>query len=139
MKLFFFILLSITPVLLIGQAEILGTWKAIDDVDGQASSHIQLESRDGRVYGKVVKLLEVPDDVVCELCEGTNKNKPVLGLEIITDMKKSGDSYKGGRILDPENGKTYKCRIQLVNDVLEVRGYIGIVALGRTQKWYRVN
>ncbi len=125
--------------MLLGQAEILGTWKTIDDVDGQASSHVQLESRDGKVYGKVVKLLEVADDVVCELCEGANKNKPVLGLEIITDMKKSGDSYKGGRILDPENGKTYKCRIQLVDGVLEVRGYIGIVALGRTQKWYRVN
>jgi len=54
-------------------------------------------------------------------------------------MKAKGKStYKGGRILDPENGKTYKCRIKLVDDVLEVRGYIGIPALGRTQKWYRV-
>ena len=138
MKLFFFILFTVSPVFLIGQAEILGTWKTIDDVDGQASSHVKFESRDGKIYGKVVKLLEVADDVVCELCEGEKKNQPVLGLEIVTDMKKSGNSYKGGRILDPENGKTYKCRMKLVDGVLEVRGYIGFVALGRTQKWYRV-
>lgn len=139
MKLFLFILLGAFPVILIGQAEIFGTWKAIDDVDGRATSHIEIESRDGKVFGKIVKLLEESDDVVCEQCEGDNKNKPILGLEIITNMKKDGDSYKGGRILDPENGKTYKCRLKVVDGVLEVRGYIGIPALGRTQKWYRVN
>lgn len=139
MKLFFFIFLCVSPMILVGQAEILGTWKAVDDADGQATSHIEIESRDGQVFGKIVKLLEEDDDIVCEQCEGANWNKPVLGLEIITNMKKDGSAYKGGRILDPENGKTYKCRLKLVDDVLEVRGYIGIPALGRTQKWYRVN
>ncbi len=138
MKIFILIALGLIPSLIIAQNSIIGTWKVIDDKDGEANSHIEIEQRGDSYFGKVVKLLDVPDDVVCELCQGDKKNQPVLGLEIVTDMKKSGDSWKGGRILDPESGKTYKCRIKLIDNVLEVRGYIGIPALGRSQNWYRV-
>jgi len=134
------LIFAILPIVLLGQNEFYGTWQAIDDKDGEPSSYIEIYEENGKLHGKIAKILEdVGDDVVCDLCEGNKKDQPILGLEIIWDMKAKGKStYKGGRILDPENGKTYKCRIKLVDDVLEVRGYIGIPALGRTQKWYRV-
>jgi len=38
-----------------------------------------------------------------------------------------------------ENGKTYRCRLRLLDpDQLEVRPYIGIHLIGQTQTWHRV-
>ena len=138
MKVYFVVVLIWLSSLLNGQNEIFGLWKAIDDVDGQATSHIEIFEEDGRLHGKIAKILEGPDDALCDQCEGDKKDQPILGMEIIWDMELKGANWKGGRILDPENGKTYKCKIKLNEDILEVRGYIGIPTLGRTQKWYRV-
>jgi len=132
------LMLMILPLTLIGQGEVFGTWKAIDDADGEATSHIEIFKKEGKLYGKIARILEGPDDALCDQCNGEKYNQPILGMEIIWDMQDKGDKWKGGRIMDPENGKTYKCRIQLKDDILEVRGYIGIPTLGRTQKWYRV-
>ena len=58
---------------------------------------------------------------------------------MLCDMKPKGKEWSGGRILDPEDGNTYKCKIALNKDgTLKLRGYIGIPALGRTQTWHRV-
>jgi len=60
-------------------------------------------------------------------------------LTVIKGLKKDGDEYNSGKILDPKNGKIYKCFITLESkDKLKVRGYIGFALLGRTQYWYRV-
>jgi uncharacterized protein (DUF2147 family) len=73
-------------------------------------------------------------------CPGSKKDKPVVGMTILWGLKKDGDKYTGGKILDPDNGKTYKCTISLADGgkTLKVRGYIGVSALGRNQFWKRV-
>lgn len=140
MKTIFTFLLLVPVILLSGQADIFGTWKAIDDKDGEPSSHIEIFEVDGKAHAKIVKLYDQPDDILCELCKGDKKNKPVLGMEIMWSMKGSGSSWSSGRIMDPENGKDYKCKLTLQDDgSLDVRGYIGIPALGRTQTWFRVD
>jgi len=119
---------------------VFGTWKTVDDETGEAKSHVEIYEKDGKTYGKVVKILNKDrQDVTCTECEGSDKNKPVLGLTIIKGLEKEGDEYTNGKILDPENGKLYKCYIELESkDKLKVRGYIGFSLLGRTQYWYRV-
>ena len=136
-KLFVFILWC-TPLMLGAQGNVYGTWQAVDDNDGQPTSHIQIFEQDGNLHGKIVKILEGPEDALCDKCDGEKFNQPILGMEILWNMKNKGSHWKGGRIMDPENGKTYKCKIQFKDGTLEVRGYIGVPALGRTQKWYRV-
>ena len=75
----------------------------------------------------------------CEMCEGEDKNKPVLGLVIIKGLKKKGDFFEGGKITDPKNGKSYQCKMNLEGkDKLIVRGYIGISLFGRSQTWFRI-
>ena len=61
-------------------------------------------------------------------------------MTIVKGMKQNGDKYDGGKILDPEEGKVYKCKMTLneAGDQLEVRGYIGISLIGRSQIWTRV-
>ena len=117
----------------------LGTWKTIDDETGEAKSYVEIFEKDGKLCGKVTKLLQSAPDTKCDLCPGDKKDQLVMGMEILWDLETYKDYWSYGRILDPNNGKTYKCSIWLENeDHLKVRGYIGISALGRSQDWYRV-
>ncbi|TDM00054.1 MAG: DUF2147 domain-containing protein [Flavobacteriaceae bacterium] len=119
-----------------------GTWKTIDDVDGKPSSYVKIfKSKDGKYYGNVVKIMDPKEqDSKCDDCTDYRKNQKILGMQILKDLKQEGKTtkYSGGNILDPENGKVYKCFVVLNGDKLQVKGYIGIEALGRSQTWYRV-
>jgi uncharacterized protein (DUF2147 family) len=116
-----------------------GVWKTIDDETNEAKSHVQIFEKDGKFYGKIVKLLKSPPDTKCTECEGDKKDKLVLGMQILEGLKPYKDYWSYGQILDPENGNTYKCNVWLDDsEKLKVRGYIGVAALGRTQTWHRV-
>lgn len=130
-----FLFISVTA----SAQDIFGKWKTIDDKTGEAKSIVEIYKRDGQVYGKIVHIIDpTKREELCTKCEGEAKNKPVLGFELIKNMKKSGKYYKSGTIFDPENGKEYKCRLLVTEDpnVLQVRGYISF--LYATQYWKRV-
>jgi uncharacterized protein (DUF2147 family) len=120
---------------------IVGKWKTIDDATGEAKSIVEVFSKSGKIYAKVVEILDPANkNSVCKKCSGEDKNKPILGLTIIEGLSKDGSEYNSGEILDPNNGKSYKCALSLESkDKLKVRGYIGFSLLGRTQYWHRVN
>lgn len=124
--------------ILVGQSPV-GIWRTIDDVTGQAKSYVEW-FKEGELYkARVVKLLLDPEDTLCEKCKGSLKNKPVKGMIICHGLKKNGDKYSGGSILDPETGKEYQCQIWLEGENrLVVRGYLGMSIIGRSQKWERV-
>jgi len=65
--------------------------------------------------------------------------RPIQGLELMRDFRFDGDNeWEDGKIYDPENGKTYSCKMTLENNnILKVRGYIGFSLLGRTSIWTR--
>lgn len=119
---------------------VIGKWKTIDDETGKAKSIVEIYEKSGKIYGKVVDILEEENKKrVCTNCSGEDKNKPILGMIVIKGLLKQGSEYTNGKILDPKNGKLYKCFITLeTKDKLKVRGYIGISLFGRTQYWYRV-
>jgi len=117
----------------------VGTWKNIDDETHQAKALIQISAdANGTLSGKIVKLLQHPD-AVCDNCDGALKGKPDLGMTILWGLKQDGDSWTGGRILDPKSGKVYSAKMTVVDggQKLEVRGFLGISLLGRSQVWER--
>ncbi|MFP3592481.1 DUF2147 domain-containing protein [Chryseobacterium sp. SIMBA_038] len=120
-------------------AQIEGKWKTIDDETKQAKSIVEIYKKGDQYYGKVSQLLIKPANPNCVDCKDDRKNKPILGLEIIRGLKKDGDEFTGGTITDPKTGKTYKCTITRKGDQLNVRGYVGISLMGRTQTWQKVN
>lgn len=121
-------------------AQIEGKWKTIDDETKQAKSIVEIfKKSDGKYYGKISQLLTKPADPNCTTCKDDRKGKPLLGLEIIRGLKKESDEFTGGNITDPKTGKTYKCTITRSGDKLNVRGYLGLSLLGRTQVWEKVN
>ena len=90
--------------------------------------------------GYIVRVLKkkANDTGKCTKCRGKLKNRPIKGLTIVSGMKKTGaNEWSGGRILDPENGKYYRCKMTLKGNRLYVRGYIGVSLLGRTQTWVK--
>jgi len=133
---FSFLVLTIA---LSAQTSPVGFWKTVDDNTGETRSEMELYVNDkGELEGKIHKLLDPNSPETCDLCPGDKKDAKLIGMVIMWDLEEDGDQWDGGRIMDPENGKTYKCYIELEsNEKLKVRGYIGISALGRTQYWYR--
>ncbi|PKA83965.1 uncharacterized protein (DUF2147 family) [Ulvibacter sp. MAR_2010_11] len=125
----------------ISAQNVIGKWKTVDDNSGIAKSVVEIYEENGKIYGKVIEIFNKNKrDAVCDFCEGEDKDKPVLGLVIIRGLEKDGDEYNGGKVLDPENGKFYKCYIVLEEpNKLKVRGYVGFSLLGRTQYWHRAN
>ena len=120
----------------------VGLWKNIDDVSGKPKALIRITDSKGELEGRIEKLFRPADqdqNPKCNLCEGANKDQPVIGLLFMSGLKKSGDEYTGGQILDPDNGKVYKSKLTLVEGgkKVNVRGYIGVPMLGRSQVWVR--
>lgn len=120
----------------------VGTWQTIDDHTGQPKALVQIsQDGSGTLSGKVIKGLGPNDqpDRRCTACTDARKDQPILGMTIISDMKKDGEAWDHGQILDPENGKLYKCKMHLEEggNKLVVRGYIGVSLLGRSQTWVR--
>jgi uncharacterized protein (DUF2147 family) len=121
----------------------VGLWRTIDDTTGKPRAVVRIYEQDGKLFGRVEQGL-MPDespDQVCDRCTDERRGMKKLGLVIIRNMQRDGDTWSGGDILDPDNGKVYSCRLRVVDDnrSLEVRGFIGISLLGRTQMWERAD
>ena len=139
--------IALSPATVASAADIVGNspvgrWKTIDDTTGKAKSIVMIWEENGKLFGRVQKLLSPPPGIpnpVCKECTGEQKDKPVLGLRILWDLQKDKDGWSGGAILDPESGKIYKCLMSLEDDgkKLKVRGFVGFSVLGRTQYWDR--
>ena len=119
----------------------VGRWKTIDDITGQIKSIVQIREQNGVLYGAVVEVFNPPvPHPLCLHCSGAFKDRPVVGLQILWGLRKSGAEWTGGQILDPENGKIYRCTLTLADhgQTLRLRSYIGFSLFGRTQRWLRV-
>ena len=118
----------------------VGLWKTIDDETKQAKSLVRITEKDGVLTGKIEKLLDpAKAESKCEKCSDDRKDKPIQGMTILTGLKKGDGEWNDGQILDPNNGKTYKAKatVRDAGKQLEVRGFVGIAALGRSQMWVR--
>src|SRR5690242_13825363 len=136
------IVLFFVPIthLAVGQ-DVKGKWKTIDDETQEPKSIVEIFDRDGKTFGKIVKLFRKPgedQDPVCDKCEAEDPRylKKIIGMEIMREMVLADGEYAGGDILDPNNGKVYRCRIWIEGKDLKVRGYWG--PFYRTQTWLRV-
>lgn len=119
-----------------------GVWKTIDDETGKPKSLVRITEENGVLSGKIEKLFRPADqdqNPKCTACEGARKDQPIIGMTILSGLKKDGNEYSGGEILDPAKGKTYKSKLTLKDNgsKLDVRGYIGAPMFGRTQTWVR--
>jgi uncharacterized protein (DUF2147 family) len=126
------------------QATPVGVWKTIDDKTKSERAMVRITESAGVLSGKIEKVLaaDAKPDAVCDKCTDDRKDKPIVGMEIVRGVKKAEaeNTWEGGTILDANEGKVYKVRMQPADGgkKLEVRGFVGVPMLGRTQTWIRV-
>ena len=121
----------------------VGLWEQVDERTGRTQSWFKITERNGVYVGNLVKIFFKPgedENWVCDRCEGAEKGAPVLGLALIKGMRRNGDSYENGTIMDPRDGSVYRALMRLSPDgnKLEVRGYLGFSLFGRSQTWNRL-
>jgi uncharacterized protein (DUF2147 family) len=117
-----------------------GRWRTYDDKTGALHGLVEITEEQGQLKGRILKSYDpLKPNPTCDLCEGERKGQPVLGMVFLWGLTKQGDEFKGGYILDPDNGKVYKAKVRVEEGghKLLVRGFIGISLLGRTQTWVR--
>ena len=119
-----------------------GKWKTIDDETGEAKSVVEIYERNGKYFGKIIKLFRNPSqdpDPICDECpeDDPRYKQKIIGMEIIKDLEKNGDEYTDGTVLKPDEGKIFKCKIWIENEKLKIRGYWGWFY--RTQTWVRAD
>lgn len=139
------LLLGLAIALVSGFAQagtLTGLWKSFDDKTNKPRSLIRISEHNGEYSAVVEKGLLATDtgEAVCDKCTDERKGQRIVGMTIAKGLKETKPNlYEGGKILDPENGKEYKCKMMLDENgnKLEVRGFIGISLLGRSQNWVR--
>jgi uncharacterized protein (DUF2147 family) len=120
----------------------VGLWKSIDDASGKPTALIRITDNQGELQGKIEKLIRSSGEdqnPKCSQCQGARKGRPISGMTILSGLRRHGDEYSGGEILDPKNGKVYKSKLSVHEGgkKLEVRGYVGVPMFGRSQVWLR--
>lgn len=125
--------------------DIAGLWQEYDDDTGKLSALIRIEILpDGSYAGVIEKVFPTTGDnaeLLCTHCKGNLHNHPLLGLRILSNVERRDNlNFDGGTILDPDDGKTYRCHLQLSEDenTLKVTGYISVVWIGQSEIWQRV-
>ena len=135
--------LATASVLAMAQNTPAGLWRTIDDDGKTEKSTVRIVIANGVLSGKVEHITDpAKADEKCVKCDDDRKDKPIVGMTIINDVKQDAEEpglWTGGLILDPSKGSTYKVRLKTIDGgkKLEVRGYIGSPMFGRTQTWIR--
>ena len=124
--------------------DITGTWKNIDDKTGSSKAVLEIrQESNGTFTAKVVKVTPRPGYTPkesCVNCPAPYTNKPILGMDVLTGLKYvEGLNFSGGKIIDPLSGNIYSMKAKLSPNGkrLNLRGYVGISALGRSQTWIK--
>jgi uncharacterized protein (DUF2147 family) len=119
----------------------VGNWKTVDEKSGKVVSEVRLSEQGGKLVGTITGLTERNDKArkpkTCTACKGDEKDKPIVGLVIVKDLSRDGDRYKGGSILDPEDGKVYRAEVWIEDGKLKVRVHLG--PFHKTQTWVKGN
>ena len=119
--------------------DVVGKWK-LDD----GSAIVEVYKQGDAFNGKIVWLQDPTEPDGSPAVDTNNpdaklRSRKLIGLNMLSSLKKSGTEYTGGSIYDPGNGKTYNCSMKVEGDVLKVRGSLDKKGLlGRTMDWYRV-
>ena len=119
---------------------IIGTWLTEEE-----NGKIEIYKQDGKYYGKLVWGSNMFDENGKSKLDAKNpdkalRTKPLQGLILLSNFEYNDDNeWEGGKIYDPQNGKTYSCIMKLDGNVLKVTGYIGFSWIGRTVKWTKIS
>ncbi len=120
--------------------QLIGLWEP-----SNGKARVKIEKIGSKYYGKIVWLRE-PNDPQTQQPKVDKNNPdesmrsvPLKGYRMLKDFVFKSGEWTDGTIYDPESGSTYSCVITVKDEnTLDIRGYVGVKALGRTDVWKRV-
>ena len=121
------------------QDAILGIW-----LSEQKDGKIEIYKSGNKFFGKLIwgnEMFETDGKTSKKDTKNTDeklKNRNLKDLILLSDFVYEDNTWTGGKIYDPQTGKTYSCAMKLKNNVLNIRGYVGISLFGRTSEWTRI-
>ena len=138
-KIIFSMIFMLAPLAAAFAQDVVGKWKL---EDGTAIVEVY---KSGDAYNGKIVWLEKPTEADGSPAVDNNnpdkalRSRKLIGLNMLSGLKKNGGEYTGGSIYDPGNGKTYNCSMKVEGDILKVRGSLDKKGLlGRTMDWYRI-
>ena len=138
-KFIFSMIFMLAPLAEAFAQDVVGKWKLSD---GTAIVEVY---QSGEAFNGKIVWLEKPTEADGSPAVDDNnpdkalRSRKLIGLNMLSGLKKNGGEYTGGTIYDPGNGKTYNCSMKVEGDVLKVRGSLDKKGLlGRTMDWFRV-
>jgi uncharacterized protein (DUF2147 family) len=135
---FVFIVLSLGVAWAENPDVVVGKWLTAEN-----KSQVEIYKVGSQYFGKIIWLKEPNKDGKPKIDDKNPNEKlrkqPIIGLVLLNNFRYNGDNvWKDGTIYDPDNGKTYSCKMTLAdNGELKIRGFIGISLIGRTTVWVR--
>ena len=138
-RIFISMILMLVPIAAAFAQDVVGKWK-LDD----GSAIVEVYKNGDSFNGKIVWLQDPTEPDGTPAVDNNNpdpklRSRQLIGLNMLSGLKKTGSEYTGGTIYDPGNGKTYNCSMKVEGDVLKVRGSLDKRGLlGRTMDWFRV-
>jgi len=137
------LLLLFTAISLTGFAQnkdaIVGQW-----VNSTGEAHVEIFKKGPKYFGKIVWLKSPKDEkgnikTDIKNPEASLRSRPILGMEMLKDFIFEDGKWTDGKIYDPKSGKTYSCNMNLKsNGDLNMRGYVGISIIGRSEVWKKI-
>jgi uncharacterized protein (DUF2147 family) len=121
------------------ESAILGTW-----FNAEKSAKIEILKSGSKYMGKII-WIELKGRDPKTILDSKNSDpalqkRPIMGLTILKNLSFKNGTWEGGKIYDPESGKTYSCELKLKNkEILEVKGYLGFSWVGKTVEWSKPN
>jgi uncharacterized protein (DUF2147 family) len=119
---------------------IIGVWES-----GSGKARVNIIKSGNYYYGRIVWLREPNNEEGKPKVDKNNpdeskRNTPLLGMRMLASFEFKGNNvWEDGTIYDPESGSTYNCTISLTDkNTMNIRGFIGISAFGRTDVWKRL-
>ena len=135
------VLLTYAPLAALAQsATPVGLWRTFDDATGHERGLVRITEQNGMLYGAIESTIDPTEGQrLCTKCTDDRSDHRIIGLSIIRGLRREGNEWTDGTILDPETGSVYRCTLQLdpTGTRLIVRGYIGFSFIGRSQTWLR--
>lgn len=114
---------------------VLGYWRS------PGGSVLRIAPCGGDVCATVVTISKTAPSTL----DGNNpdkslRNRSICNLQVGTAFHLvDADHAEDGKLYDPESGKTYKGSMTAAGSALNLRGYVGFKAFGRSETWARTD
>lgn len=127
-------------------AQLIGNWRAIDAESETAYAIVEfVHTPTGTLSGFVRTLLQGAEQPApaqtCDKCTGARKGSPIVGMEVIWNLRPDGERFVDGSVVDPDSGRIFRCRVHVIDrgERLDLTIYERFALFGLTERWVRTN